>query len=151
MTKRNQRKRQREEIREKETEKKSPTKILKTKELPVKNESTKPDTSSAAQQAEQEDEMIVTKEETTADHVEEPKIKDEIDDEDPEEYEEMDDASPQTNSSNEVRVSSFLNREAEMTFVKTLFSLIGFWMHPFNFYAVDFVTGLNFNHAVLYH
>ncbi|XVF03307.1 hypothetical protein REPUB_Repub04eG0249900 [Reevesia pubescens] len=108
MKKRNQRKRQREEIREKETEKKSSTKKLKSNELPVKNESTKSDTSGAAQQAQQahqEDEMIVTKEETTADHVEEPKTKDEIDDEDPEEdpeeYEEMDDASPQPNSSNE--------------------------------------------------
>ena len=122
MTKRNQRKRQREEIREKETEKKSPTKRLKSNELPVKNESTKSDTSSAAHQAQQEDEMIVTKEdemivtkeETTADHVEEPKIKEEINDEDPEEdpeeYEEMDDASPQPNSSNEVGVSSFFKR-----------------------------------------
>ncbi|XWS23169.1 hypothetical protein CRYUN_Cryun29cG0098000 [Craigia yunnanensis] len=105
MRKRNQRKRQREEIREKEAENKSPTKRLKGIELPVKNESTKSDTSSAAQQVLQEDEMFETKEETTADYVEEPKIKDEIDDEDPEEdpeeYEEMDDAVPQPNYSNE--------------------------------------------------
>ena len=127
MRKRNQRKRQREEIREKETENKSPTKRLKGNELPVKNESTKSDTSSAVQQVQQEDEMFVTKEETTADYVEEPKIKDEIDDEDPEEdpeeYEEMDDAVPQPNSSNEVEVSSVLNREAEMVFVKHYFLL----------------------------
>ncbi|XP_007046031.2 PREDICTED: cell division cycle and apoptosis regulator protein 1 [Theobroma cacao] len=101
MTKRNQRKRQREETHEKGTDKKSPTKRLNTNELSVKNESTKSDTSSAAQQALQEDEVIVTKEETTSDYVDEPQTKDEIDDEDPEEYEAMDDASPQSNSSKE--------------------------------------------------
>ncbi|XWS34124.1 hypothetical protein CRYUN_Cryun21dG0013100 [Craigia yunnanensis] len=117
ITKRNQRKRQREDIRKKETENKSPTKRLKGNELPVKNESTKSDTSSAAQQAQQEDEMIVIKEETTADHVEEPKTKDEIDDEDPEEdpeeYEEMDDAGPQPNSSNEKNEEEKTDTEAK--------------------------------------
>ncbi|KAK8534602.1 hypothetical protein V6N13_080942 [Hibiscus sabdariffa] len=121
MTKRNQRKRQREEIHDKETRKKSPTKKSKSSDLPVKeNESAKADASSGPQQAQQDVEMTVTKEETTTDHVEEPKmeagnnadhveepnIKDEIDEEedpeeDPEEYEEMDDASPQPNLSNE--------------------------------------------------
>ncbi|KAE8658870.1 ATP/GTP-binding family protein, putative isoform 2 [Hibiscus syriacus] len=128
MSKRNQRKRQREEIHDKETKKKSPMKKSKSSELPVKkNESAKADALSSAHE---NFEMTVTKEDITADHVEEPRktaaensadhveepnIKDEVDEdseEDPEEYEEMDDANPQPNSSNEK------NEEKEQTEAK---------------------------------
>ncbi|GKU99539.1 hypothetical protein SLEP1_g12374 [Rubroshorea leprosula] len=99
VTKRNQQKRQREES-EKGNENLSPAKHLRTSELPVKNESTKSETPPAAQK---NDEQTRAKEETTVDHVNEAKTKDEADDEpeeDPEEYE-VEDESPQDNSCNE--------------------------------------------------
>lgn len=113
MAKRNQRKRQREEI-HKEDNKKSSPKRPKTTDIPIENKSIEPESASLSQadagtpaverndSAGHVDEM---KMETETDYGEEPE---EDPEEDPEEYEE-DDTSSQHNSSNEVSLLSLLH------------------------------------------
>lgn len=109
MTKRNQRKRQREEENaEKGNDEKSPAKRPKTDELPVKDQPAKSSETLSAQPVveKQEEEKSISKENSSVDHVDEVKMEhvtddDEDPEEDPEEYEPMEDASPQHDSSTE--------------------------------------------------
>jgi hypothetical protein len=110
VTKRNQRKRQRDEIHEKEREKKSQAKRPKTTELPVKEEIIKSETLNAV---EPDDDKTKAKEEKSVDHVDDVKMEDETDvdedpEEDPEEDEEMEESSTQHDLPNE-------NKEEEKT------------------------------------
>ena len=72
VTKRNQHKRQREEIQEKERDKISPVKRAKTSDLPVKEQDIKSETLNTAQP--DEDKTKVKEEDKTVDHVDEVKI-----------------------------------------------------------------------------
>nr|XP_023873380.1 uncharacterized protein LOC111985971 [Quercus suber] len=69
VTKRNQQKRQREEIQEKERDKISPVKQAKTSDLPVKEQDIKSETLNTAQP--DEDKTKVKEEDKTVDHVDE--------------------------------------------------------------------------------
>lgn len=111
MAKRNQRKRQREEI-HKEDNKKSSPKRPKTTDIPIENKSMEPE-SSTLSQADAETPAVEGNDLAT--HVDETKMDTETDygdepeedpEEDPEEYEEMDDTSSQHNSSNEASLFS---------------------------------------------
>lgn len=77
VTKRNQRKRQRDEIPEKERDKKSPVKRAKTSDLPVKEQDIKSETLNSAQP--DDDKTKVKEEDKTVDHVDEVKMVDETD------------------------------------------------------------------------
>lgn len=108
VAKRNQRKRQQNEVREIEKDKKSPAKRLKTNEHPVKDLSINPEISSPA---DTDDDKSKAEEDKSADLVYELKMEDETDgdedpEEDPEEYEEMEESSMQ-------RESSYVNNEEE--------------------------------------
>ena len=72
VTKRNQHKRQWDEIQEKERDKKSPVKRAKTSDLPVKEQDIKSEALNTAQP--DEDKTKVKEEDKTVDHVDEVKI-----------------------------------------------------------------------------
>nr|XP_023893649.1 uncharacterized protein LOC112005585 isoform X2 [Quercus suber] len=90
VTRRNQRKRKRDEIQAKERDKKSPVKRAKTSELLVKEQDSKSETLNTAQP--NDDKTKVKEEDKSVDYVVEVKMEDETDDEDPEEDEEMEES-----------------------------------------------------------
>lgn len=123
MAKRNQRKRQREEI-QKEDNKKSSPKRPKTTDTPIENKSVEPETLSQSQVdavtpvVEGNDSAVHVDEkmETETDYGEEPEEEPEEDpEEDPEEYEELDDTSSQHNSSNEASLFSLFSIPTPIT------------------------------------
>ena len=71
VAKRNQHKRHREEIQEKERDKKSPVKRAKTSDLPVKEQDVKSETLNTAQP---DEDKTKVKEDKSVDHVDEVKI-----------------------------------------------------------------------------
>ncbi|KAK7842460.1 hypothetical protein CFP56_013705 [Quercus suber] len=93
VTRRNQRKRKRDEIQAKERDKKSPVKRAKTSELLVKEQDSKSETLNTAQP--NDDKTKVKEEDKSVDYVVEVKMEDETDDEDPEEDEEMEESGMQ--------------------------------------------------------
>ena len=97
VTRRNQHKRQWDEIQEKERDKKSPVKRAKTSELPVKEQDIKSKTLNTGQP--DDDKTKVKEEDKSVDHVVEVKMEDETDDEDleedPEENKEMEESGMQ--------------------------------------------------------
>ncbi|RDX61931.1 hypothetical protein CR513_59791, partial [Mucuna pruriens] len=103
VTKRNQRKRQREDEHEKDAENKSPVKRQKGDDPTVKSDSTNMDTSNPTQV---DDEKAVAENDNSSDKEEDVKMEDGTDEEedpeeDPEEYEEMENGSPQHDASND--------------------------------------------------
>lgn len=127
VTKRNQRKRQRDEVQEKVGDQKvqgkvgdqkSPSKRLKTNELPVKDQSME---SGILSVAHPDSDKTEAEEHRSVDHMDEIKMEDETDgdedpEEDPEEYEEMEESSTQldsSNVSNKKEVKTDVNAEPE--------------------------------------